>query len=504
MGNTGLALLLLFVAAGCSKPEQALDPKQYIVVFKKSAVRQAVKGAAAPTDMRDTVRSLSGTLAKQHGLQNARFVYSRVLQGGVFHLEEKQLEALRNDPRVAYIEKDQEVKVRAVQSTPVWGLDRLDQADLPLDSQYQHDEGGVPVNVYVIDTGVLASHSQFDGRAQSGYDLVDKDADATDCDGHGTHVAGSIGSALYGVAKNVKIFGVRVLNCSGSGSYAGVIAGIEWVAANHIKPAVANMSLGGNGSKAVDDAVSAGIQAGVTFVVAAGNSSRDACSYSPARVPAAITVGASDAADKRARFSNFGPCIDVFAPGVNIDSLGIKNITDLDTMSGTSMASPHVAGVAALYLSRHPDATPAEVAAAVIAGSVDGRIADPGAGSPNKLANSRFLGGGAPAPAPGEPELRNGIPVNGLTGPKGDETHFVVRPPAGTKRVVVSISGGTGDADLYGRSGLKPTATAYSCRPYSSGNNETCTITVTAPGEVYVMVRAYSNYSGVTLSAAFE
>lgn len=504
MRLTGIVLFVLFASA-CSKPEEALDPKQYIVVFKTSAVQEANKDSVEPAAARDSIQKMAGSLSAEHGLGKAKFVYSRVLQGGVYHLEDDQLEALKSDPRVAYVEKDQPVKLGAAQSNPVWGLDRIDQPNLPLDQKYQYDDTGVPVNVYVIDTGILASHVEFGGRAASGTDIVDRDNDATDCQGHGTHVAGTIGSALYGVAKNVKIFGVRVLNCSGSGSNAGVIAGIDWVTANHVKPAVANMSLGGSASQAVDDAINASIASGVTYVVAAGNENSNACGGSPARVPSAITVGATGNNDARASFSNFGSCVDLFAPGVDTKSLGITNVTATATMSGTSMASPHVAGVAALYLSKHPVASPAEVTAAILNGAVNGKVTNAGTGSPNKLLNSLFAGGGGTGPVdpeePGEPELKSGQPVT-LSGAKSEEKHFVIKVPS-AKTVTIALSGGSGDADLYVRTGLKPTLTAYNCRPYKSSNNESCSVRLNAAGNVYVMVRGYSSFANAKLVANF-
>jgi serine protease len=504
MRLTGIVLLVLF-AVGCSKPEETLDPKQYIVVFKKAALEDVAKDSFEPMSARDTVQKMSGSLASTHKLGSAKFVFSRVLQGGVYHLEDDQLEALRNDPRVDYIEKDQKVSIRAVQAEPVWGLDRIDQQHLPLDKKYQHDDQGAAVNVYVIDTGILASHTQFGGRAAHGYDLVDKDNDSTDCDGHGTHVAGTIGSLLYGVAKNVKLFGVRVLNCSGSGSNAGVIAGIEWVTNNHVKPAVANMSLGGGASQAVDDAIRASIASGVTYVLAAGNSNADACGGSPARVAEAITVGSTTNADARSSFSNYGTCVDLFAPGSDIKSLGITNIDAVDTMSGTSMASPHAAGVAALYLSRHPAATPAQVAAALVAGAVSGKVTNPGTGSPNKLLNSLLAGGGTQPQQPTQPvqpELKNGLSVT-VGGPQNDEKNFVIKVPAGKSSVTVTMSGGTGDGDLYVRIGSKPTITQYNCRPYKSSNNESCSVRVTAPANVFVMIRGFKTYANAKLVANY-
>ncbi len=506
MGRIGIVLLFL-VTVSCSKPEEVLDPKQYIVVFKKIKIEQSIKELREPEPVRDTVRKFGSSLSQKYSLKPAKHVFSAALQGGVYHLEDDQLAAMKADPDIAYIEQDREVHLDAVQADPTWGLDRIDQQNLPLDKKYEYDDSDVEVNAYVVDTGVMASHVQFGGRAQSGTDIVDKDADSTDCHGHGTHVAGTIGSALYGVAKNVKIFGVRVLSCSGGGSNAGVIAGVEWVAANHKKPAVANMSLGGASSQALDDAIAAATAAGVTFVVAAGNSNADACGNSPARAPSAITVGASDNKDARSSFSNYGTCVDVFAPGSDILSLGITNNSATDEMSGTSMASPHVAGVAALYLSKHPNALPAEVSAAIVGGAITGKITNAGSGSPNKLASARFLGGGGNeggGEQPADPnELKNNAPVNALKGAKGEDKYFTLKVPAGAKSVTFTLSGGSGDADLYVRSLTKPTPTSYSCRPFKSGNSETCSFKTPVAGTWHVLLRGYSSYSGAKLAAGF-
>ncbi len=498
-------IALLIGLAGCSKPNTVLDPKQYIVVFKKSAVAQEVRSSREPLAASDVIRKISGSLESRHQMGRPKKIFSSALQGAVYRLEDDQLASLKNDPDIAYIEKDQLIRIGGIQSSPEWGLDRLDQAHLPLDKKYEHDEGGGAVNAYVIDTGILISHQQFEGRAAHGADTVDNDGDATDCQGHGTHVAGSIASRLYGVAKNVKIFGVRVLDCSGSGTNSDVIAGVDWVTKNHIQPAVANMSLGGGASQALDDAIRAGVAAGVTFVVAAGNENQNACNVSPARVPEAITVGASTISDARASFSNFGTCVDVFAPGQDIKSLGITNITATDTMSGTSMASPHVAGVAALYLSRHPQASPAQVAQAIVSGAISGKISNPGTGSPNRLANARFLGEGSqPQPGP-EPqpdhELKNGEARSGLSGAKEDEKYYVVKVPTGASRLTITISGGSGDADLYVKSATQPTLSSYSCRPYRSGNSETCTFRFPRAGEWHILIHGYTSYSGLRLQA---
>jgi subtilisin family serine protease len=267
---------------------------------------------------------------------------------------------------------------------------------LPLSKSYTSGTAG-NVTAYVLDTGVKINHADFGGRASYGRDFIDNDAVADDCNGHGTHVAGTIGGASYGVAKQVKLVAVRVLNCSGSGSYSQILAGVDWVTKNAVRPAVANMSLGGSttSSKALEDGVRRSIAAGVSYAIAAGNDNKDACAQTPARVAAAITVGAIDSADSRATFSNFGTCVDLFAPGVKIVSTSYKGGTA--TMSGTSMAAPHVAGVVALVLAATPTATPAQVSDVLVRGATPGRIKNAGGGSPNLLLYSGVAAVVAPA-----------------------------------------------------------------------------------------------------------
>ena len=271
------------------------------------------------------------------------------------------------------------------QDPPSWGLDRIDQADLPLDESYTYDTAADNVTAYVIDTGVRATHETFGGRVSGGKDFIDNDDDPTDEQGHGTHVAGTIGGSEYGVAKGVTIVPVRVLDASGSGTTEQVVAGIDWVAQNASGPSVANMSLGGTADAVLDEAVRGAIAKGVTFAVAAGNEGTDASGSSPSRVTEAITVAASDDSDRQAGFSNYGSVVDLYAPGVDITSAWGTGDTATDTISGTSMATPHVAGAAALYLAGHPDATPEEVADALIAAATPDRISNASAGTPNRL-----------------------------------------------------------------------------------------------------------------------
>ena len=320
-------------------------------------------------------------------------VYDQALRGFAVEMQPSDIARLRKDPGVAAVEPDQIVSISGTQSpAPSWGLDRIDQRNLPLSHSFTVGPDGSGVHVYIIDTGILRTHVDFGGRAVFGFDAIQDGNGMTDCHGHGTHVAGTVGGATYGVAKAVRLHAVRVLDCTGSGLVSQVIAGINWVTSHRIKPAVANMSLGGGFSQALNTAVANSIKAGVSYTIAAGNSNLDACTVSPASTPAAITVAASDSNDQRASFSNLGTCVDLFGPGVAITSTWNASNTATMILSGTSMAAPHAAGVVALYLQTHPTATPANVRYALASTATAGVVGNRGFGTPNLLLFTGLFG----------------------------------------------------------------------------------------------------------------
>jgi subtilisin family serine protease len=385
----GLGLLLSSAQAAAAQPIK----NQYIVVLKPQI------GLGDPLRLNETVQSLLATVGGGQVLAQ----YTNVLKGFTVRMSASQAAALSRLPLVELVEQDQIMTASAIQSGATWGLDRIDQTNLPLDNSYAYpDQAGDGVTVYVIDTGLNAAHVDFAGRVGTGANFAPNTSNllcdllgllcpapqpgnTTDCNGHGTHVAGTSVGATWGVAKAATIVPVRVLGCGGSGSNSGVIAGVDWVAANAQLPAVANMSLGGGNSDALDQAVRNAIDAGVTFVVAAGNDNANACTGSPNRVAEAITVGSTTNTDARSSFSNFGTCVDIFAPGSNITSAWYTSNTATSTISGTSMASPHVAGAAALALGASPGSTPEQVADAVIGNATLGVLSGVGSGSPNAL-----------------------------------------------------------------------------------------------------------------------
>ena len=378
-------------------------PEQYIVVLRN--------------DVSDVNAAVVRLIDAYGGTK--RFTYSRALKGYSVRMSDAAAAAVARDPMVAYVEQDRTISLAAVQNGATYGLDRVDQRSLPLNSTYTYNADGSGVKVYIIDTGIRFDHAEFAGRASSGFDAIDGGS-ADDCNGHGTHVSGTVGGTTYGIAKRVALVGVRVLDCLGSGSTSGVIAGIDWVTGDHPAgaPAAANMSLGGGASTALDQAVNNSIADGVTYGVAAGNGNaagiaQDACGYSPARTGPALTVGSTTSTDAKSSFSNFGTCVDIFAPGSSITSAWHTSATATNTISGTSMATPHVVGAAALYLQTNTAATPAQVESALESNATTGKVTGAGTGSPNLLLYTAFIGAGAPPPPP--PPPANVAPVARFT-----------------------------------------------------------------------------------------
>ncbi|MFD5084728.1 S8 family serine peptidase [Kitasatospora sp. NPDC058406] len=368
------------VVQGARSPDAL--PGSYLVMLKSDP------GGDRPAAGAGEVADASATLARAYG-GTVRRTYDAALHGFAADLTERQARRLAADPSVALVSANRRVRVDGEQTSPeAWGLDRVDQRRLPYDDRYTYpDTAGAGVTVYVVDTGVRITSEEFGGRASHGYDAVDGDAVADDGHGHGTHVAGTVASTTFGVAKAAKVVAVRVLDDNGEGTTEQVVAGIDWVTRNAARPAVVNMSLGSDPDPVLDAAVARSIAAGLTYTVAAGNQAVDANEHSPARVPTAITVGATDSADAQASFSNYGPLVDLYAPGVDVTS--VWYVIDFEgigvTMSGTSMAAPHAAGAAALYLSTHRTATPAQVTAALTGAATVDSLYELGPGSPDRL-----------------------------------------------------------------------------------------------------------------------
>lgn len=432
---------------GASRPIDG----QYIVVFNQRVTN--------PT-------ALAAQLAAQANSQ-VLFSYSNTIKGFAGRMSFQAAEALSRNPNVEFVEQDATVSLSearidppAVQSGATWGLDRIDQTALPLGGQYRYRYTGAGVYAFIVDTGIRPDHVDFGGRVVAGYTAINDGVGTNDCDGHGTHVAGTVGGATWGVAKSVTLVPVRVLDCAGSGSWAGVIAGVDWLAGRTaLRPAVANMSLGGGVSSSVNAAVARAVDAGVTVVVAAGNSNTNACNSSPASEPKALTVGATASNDARASYSNFGSCLDLFAPGSSITSSWYTGPEDTNTISGTSMASPHVAGAAALVLAENPSATPAQVGQSLIGSATVGLVASAGTGSPNRLLFTMA-----------EPVVPQTVAIASLTGSTTKIKTSWRANVAVKVGQVLNPSSGVSGVSVTGRFG---TAAAVSC---VTGSDGTCAL----------------------------
>ncbi|MCB5166897.1 S8 family peptidase [Streptomyces bambusae] len=396
-GISATAVVALVLGAASALPASAAPGAAAEGVIENAGAPGSIAGSYIVTLDGATADSAAGrAIAREYGA-TIRRTYKKALNGYSVQLSEAQARKLAADPAVKSVVQNRKFTIDATQpNPPSWGLDRIDQKALPLNSSYTYpDKAGEGVTAYVIDTGVRISHSDFGGRASNGYDAIDNDNTAQDGHGHGTHVAGTVAGGAYGVAKKAKIVGVRVLDNSGSGTTEQVVAGIDWVTQNAVKPAVANMSLGGGADSALDTAVRNSIASGITYAVAAGNESTNASTKSPARVTEAITVGATTSSDAKASYSNYGTVLDLFAPGSSITSGWNSSDSATNTISGTSMASPHVAGAAAVYLSQNPASTPAQVSTALVNAATPNVVGSPGTGSPNRLL---FVGGGTTVP----------------------------------------------------------------------------------------------------------
>ena len=398
-GKISAAVVSAVALAGLTATVSPAIADEGVILGEGGPGAVADRYIVALKDRTAAVSASANALADSYGGQ-VKYTYEHALRGFSVVIGERQARRLAADPRVEFVEQVTMARVADTQTNPPWGLDRIDQRDRPLNQAFTYPtHGGAGVTVYVLDTGARMTHRDFTGRITAGPDLIDNDTNPSDCNGHGSHVAGSAAGTTYGVAKKARIVPVRVLDCAGSGPWDTIVEAVDWVTANAAKPAVVNMSLGGSGTQtALESAVRRSIASGVTYALAGGNNNADACSFTPARTPEAITVGNSTNTDAKSGTSNYGRCLDIWAPGTSILSAWHTGDTATNTITGTSMASPHVAGAAALYLGANPNATPQQVRDALVTNASSGKLTGIGTGSPNLLLYTGFMNSDNPDP----------------------------------------------------------------------------------------------------------
>jgi len=470
-----LALTALALSA-CTEPITAVDTDITSATQSLADPSRPTTSASYIVQFGDDERDVPG-LARQLVSANGgalRFTYTAALKGFAAELPPQAVEALMRNPRVRLVEPDVQVQLFAggtQTSPPSWGLDRIDQRSTARDGSYTYGNDGSGVHAYIFDTGIRSTHTQFTGRLGTGYTVIADGNGTEDCQGHGTHVAGTVGGTLHGVAKGVTLHAIRVFGCTGGASTSGIISALDWVVKNGQRPAVANMSLGGGFSSTFNTAIQNAVAAGITVVVAAGNSTADACNVSPASAPAAITVGSSASSDAMSSFSNHGPCVDLFAPGSSIVSTSYAGNTATTTMSGTSMASPHVAGAAALFLAANPSATPAQVDAALKTNATGNTISSLPVNTPNLLLFTGFIGSAGTTPTPTEPPPANVAPTAGFAVACSELSCSFTDQSSDSDGTIASRQWSFGDGSVS-------TATNPS-RTYLAGGTYTVTLTVT-------------------------